>query len=424
MCWNQSFGTTIIHVDADAFFASCAQALNPQYKGKPVVTGAERGIIAAASYEAKALGVARGISLREAKELCPELIVLPTDYESYSLFSERMFNIVRRYTPVVEEYSIDEAFADIKGMRRPLNKSYYEIGKDMKETIESELGITVSLGLAPTKVLAKIASKWDKPSGLVMIKSSDVPDYLGKLPIEDIWGIGRQTSGFLKKYGIRTALDFARKDLKWVENNLSKPYIETWLEINRQQVFQVKSQKGRIPKSISKTKTFSPASSDRDFVFSKLTKNLENAFIKLRRYNLSAQKIYVRIKEHDRNGFFKGYGLEAKFNRPTSFTHENIDIVRQLFDHIYKPNKLYRATSIYLADLKDSSVKQPSLFEEPLKLEKLEKIYEAIDELAEKYGKHTIFLGAGLSGRKQNNPYDHNVYRTNKRQFLGLPTLD
>src|SRR5450759_1273607 len=110
---------TLLHVDADGFFAAVEQALNPSLRGRPVVTGAERGIIAAASYEAKACGVSRGLQLHEAKRLCPDLVILPSDYESYSLYSQRMFEILRRFTPLVEEYSIDEAFADLSGCDRP-----------------------------------------------------------------------------------------------------------------------------------------------------------------------------------------------------------------------------------------------------------------------------------------------------------------
>jgi len=111
----RSFACAIMHVDADAFFASCEQAANPKLRGKPVVTGKERGIASAVSYEAKARGVRRGMTIRDVKAICPEAIHLPSDYETYSLFSQRMFAIMRRYTPAVEEYSIDEAFCDLTG---------------------------------------------------------------------------------------------------------------------------------------------------------------------------------------------------------------------------------------------------------------------------------------------------------------------
>ena len=110
-----SFPRAVLHVDGDAFFTSVEQSMHPALKGKPVVTGKERGIIACASYEAKALGIKRGVSLWDARKMCPELVVLPSDYETYSIYSKRMFEIMRRYTPEVEEYSIDEGFADVGG---------------------------------------------------------------------------------------------------------------------------------------------------------------------------------------------------------------------------------------------------------------------------------------------------------------------
>ena len=124
-----SWPQAIVHIDGDAFFTSCEEAIHPELRGKPIITGAERGIVACASYPAKKIGIKRGVPLHEAKKICPGLIVLPSDYETYSLFSRRMFNVMRRFTDQVEEYSIDEAFADITGMRRALHSSYVSFCK-------------------------------------------------------------------------------------------------------------------------------------------------------------------------------------------------------------------------------------------------------------------------------------------------------
>jgi DNA polymerase-4 len=174
----RAFPRAILHIDADAFFASCEQAVNPTLKGKPVITGKERGIASAVSYEAKALGIQRGMSIREIRALCPDIIHLPSDYETYSLFSQRMFAIVRRYTADVEEYSVDECFAELTGLRRPLKMSYLTMVERIKSDLERELGLTFSLGLAPTKVVAKIASKWHKPAGLTVIPGNTLHLFL------------------------------------------------------------------------------------------------------------------------------------------------------------------------------------------------------------------------------------------------------
>ena len=178
----QSWPRAILHLDGDAFFTSCEEAIHPEFRGKALITGGERGIVACASYPAKKMGIKRGVPLHEARKICPDLIILPSDYETYSLFSRRMFNIMRNFTPDVEEYSIDEAFADITGMRRALRSSYEDIAIQMKKEIERSLGITVSVGLSITKVLAKVGSKYLKPAGMTVIKGRDIAQYLGDLP--------------------------------------------------------------------------------------------------------------------------------------------------------------------------------------------------------------------------------------------------
>src|ERR1700752_272990 len=130
------------------------------------------------SLEAKALGITRGMRLFEVKRICPDAIILPSDYETYSLYSKRLFAIVRRYTPDVEEYSIDECFCDLTGLRRPLRMSYIQIANRIKEDLDTELGFTFSVGLAPNKVVAKIASKWEKPSGLTAIPGRELHRFL------------------------------------------------------------------------------------------------------------------------------------------------------------------------------------------------------------------------------------------------------
>ena len=171
--FNQS-SRAIAHIDGDAFFASVEQAMDPRLRGRPVVTGKERGIASSMSYEAKARGVTRGMPLFDIRRLCPECVIVPSDYETYSLFSVRMFDIVRRYTADVEEYSIDECFADLTGLRRSLKMGYREMAERIKADLDTELGMTFSVGLAPTKVLAKMASKWKKPSGLTVISSRHI----------------------------------------------------------------------------------------------------------------------------------------------------------------------------------------------------------------------------------------------------------
>jgi len=207
-------------MDGDAFFVGVEVAKNPKLKGLPVVTGEERGIVTALSYEAKALGIVRGIPTYKVKRDFPKVIILPGDYKSYAKYSEMMFDIVRRYADDVEEYSIDECFADLTGLEPPLKMNYRQIAERIKKEINEELGLSISIGLAPSKVLSKVASKWKKPDGLTVIEKNNISDFLSKTPIEKIWGIGPQTARFLQKKGIKTAQDFISKDIEWHPTSL------------------------------------------------------------------------------------------------------------------------------------------------------------------------------------------------------------
>ncbi|MEW6584981.1 MAG: DNA polymerase IV [Nitrospirota bacterium] len=426
---THSWPRGIAHIDADAFFASCEQAIHPELRGRPVVTGKERGIVAAASYEAKAKGVSRGVRLSEVKKICPDAVIIPSDYETYSLFSVRIFEILRRFSPDVEEYSIDEAFVDLTGLRRTFHGPYGLIAQKMQKTIESELGITVSIGVSLTKVLAKIGSKQNKPHGLTTIPGKDIHRYLQNLPLERVWGIGPNTSAFLRKFGICTALEFARKDEFFVKKYLSKPYQETWHELNGRSVYPVVTESKSSYQSISKAKTFTPPSHDETFIFAQLSKNLESACIKARRYRLSATRLLFFLRKQD----FIDSGVEIKINRPTSYPADLFAPLKEGFSHLYKPKTLYRQTCVVLAGLVSDDQIQFSLFDSTAKVEKLARIYSTVDELSAKYGKYTILHAVSLptklqarhEGERGDTPQrKQELFKgENSRQRLGLPLL-
>ena len=281
-----AFPRAIVHFDGDAFFASVEQAIDPSLKGKPVVTGKERGIIACASYEAKALGVKRGIPLHEAVKMCQQLIVLPSDYETYSLYSKRMFDIMRRFTPIVEEYSIDEGFADISGLRRVFHTSYEDIARQLQSSIQAELDITVSVGLSLSKSLAKLASKFRKPRGFTAVAGNHIHLFLQRTPLEKVWGFGPNTVQLLTKQGLQTAYDFVMRPEKWAERLMGKVGRELWNELRGNAVYPVTTEEKSTYATISKCKTFTAPSRDREFVYARLVRNMESAFIKLRRHKL------------------------------------------------------------------------------------------------------------------------------------------
>lgn len=393
---QSSWPQAILHIDADAFFASCEQAVHPEYRGKPVITGKERGIVAAASYEAKAKGVSRGVPLWEVKKLCPDAIIVPSDYETYSLFSKRMFAIMRRFTDLVEEYSIDEAFVDITGLRRPLRASYQGIALRIKETIERELGITVSVGLSLSKVLAKVGSKHRKPAGFTPIPGRDIHLYLKDLDVQKVWGIGPRTAAYCRQLGIRTALDFALKTEEWIAEKFTKPHQELWAELNGRSVYPVTTEEKTSYATIGKTRTFTPPSADRAYVFAQLLKNVENACIKARRHHLLAKGAVFYLKTQE----FRHAALEAAFSRATAYPVDIIGIVRSAFDGLYRPGIPYRATGVVLLGLEPEGSTQLSLFEPKLALEKMRRLYAAVDVLAEKFGKHAVHLAGSAAAHR------------------------
>ena len=422
-----SWPQAIVHIDGDAFFTSCEEAIHPEMKGKPIITGGERGIVACASYAAKKIGIKRGVPLHEAKRMCPGLIVLPSDYETYSLFSRRMFSIMRRFTNQVEEYSIDEAFADITGMRRALRSSYETIAANMKKTIDSELGLTVTVGLSLTKVLAKVASKHQKPNGMTIIPGRAIAYYLKDLPVEKIWGIGPATTNYLNKMGIKTALEFARMLETTVKQRFTKPGVEIWRELRGESVYPVTTEEKSVYASISKMKTFAPPTKDPEYLFAHLLRNLESACIKARRYKLAPKKIIPILKKQD----FDGASCEIKLNRPTSLPLELSDILQNAFQSLFIKGELYRATGIILLDLVPDVRTQYSLFEDPVVAEKIRTLYAAVDEISSKYGKHTLHLGGSHAietngSGKRGVPTvreDTRLFGETKRKHLSLPIL-
>jgi DNA polymerase IV len=387
-----SFPRAILHIDGDAFFASCEQSRRPKLQGRPVVTGKERGIAASMSYEAKARGVVRGMRVADIRKVCPDAVILPSDYETYSLLSKRFFAIVRRYTPDVEEYSIDECFADLTGLRRPLKMSYLKIAERIKKELDAELGFTFSVGLAPNKVIAKIASKWAKPSGLTAIPGRELHRFLADLPVEKVWGIGPNTTAFLAKHGIRTALEFALRPEAWVKKHFSKPFHQIWQELRGEYVFELATGEHETYYTIQKVKTFTPASSDRAFVFAQLSKNIENACIKIRKYKLATRRVVIFLRTQQ----FRDYGLEIDLSGPTQFPNDILRAIGPAFEDLFSPTTAYRATGVILSKLTEAYYGQLDLFGEAIRMQRLSNLYESVDTLREKYGKHTVFLGASF----------------------------
>ncbi len=422
------FPRAILHVDGDAFFTSVEQAIHPRLRGRPVVTGRERGIIACASYEARALGIRRGVALWEARHRCPGLVVLPSDYETYSLYSTRMHAILQRFTPSVEAYSIDESFADITGTRRVFHDSYAGIARRIRDTIHAELDITVSVGLSLTKTLAKLASDFRKPNGLTAVAGKHIHLLLARIPLQDVWGIGHNTNALLQKHGMVTALDYAQCQETWIGRYLGKPGRELWCELRGDPVHALDSNPKTVYATISKGQTFSAPSSDADYVYARLAKNLHSAFIKLRRYRLRTARLTVVLTQKD----YTHRGGEARLNRATASTMEAMPVVRALFNTLYRPGAKYRSTMVVLSKIRVDSEDQYDLFEDRIRIDKQRELTRVMDRINAGYGKHTLTLGPALFlQRAPHHERDTPAWRKTAllagetvRQRLAIPRLD
>jgi DNA polymerase-4 len=202
---------TILHVDLDAFFAAVEQRDRPELRGKPVIVGGDprgRGVVSAASYEARRFGVHSAMSLNEAVRRCPDGVFLPVDGRRYQQASRDVMTVLRRFTPQVEPISIDEAFLDVTGSRELFGEGE-EIARLIKAAVGDEVGLTISVGVATTKLVAKIASDLRKPDGLVVVAPGDEAAFLAPLPISRLWGVGEKTAVVLADYGVRTIGDLA-----------------------------------------------------------------------------------------------------------------------------------------------------------------------------------------------------------------------
>jgi DNA polymerase-4 len=199
----------ILHIDMDAFYASVEQRDQPALRGRPVAVGGSpdrRGVVAAASYEARAFGVRSAMPMATAVRLCPPLVIVPPDFTRYKAASTAVFAIFREVTPLVEPLSLDEAYLDVteNAWQEPLAT---QVARRLKQRIRGEIGLTASAGVAPNKFLAKIASGWQKPDGLTVISPNRVEPFLQKLPVDALWGVGPVTAARLREHGIERLVD-------------------------------------------------------------------------------------------------------------------------------------------------------------------------------------------------------------------------
>ncbi|MGD1915474.1 MAG: DNA polymerase IV [Phycisphaerales bacterium] len=312
---------TILHADLDAFFASVEQRDNPELRGKPVLVGGEgrRGVVAAASYEAREFGCHSAMPGAVARRLCPQAIFVKGSYAKYKAASQAVFEVFESVTPLVEPLSIDEAFLDVTGSQRLLGGGR-EIAMKIKREVFEKTQLTVSLGVAPNKLVAKIASDLDKPDGLVVIEPGEVEDRLADLEIKRLWGVGAVGQGKLERLGVRTFGQLRSLDLPTLQRLFGSMGESLWNRCRGIDDRPVVTD--RHAKSIGHERTFGENLETLDQCHAQIVDLAERVAWRLRRADRSAGTITLKI----RNGQFRTITRGHTLAEPT---HDSGVIVRE-----------------------------------------------------------------------------------------------
>lgn len=367
-------------VDMDAFFVSCEVAAKPELKGKPVgvVTGAQRnGVVASVSYEARKYGVKAGMTTFKARDLCPKIILIPADAIKYAYISDSIMDYLKEKFEKVEVFSVDEAFIDVTGVKNPLRTA-----KEIKDHIKKNFHTPLTIGIGPSRVIAKMACEISKPDGLLEIKEDEILEKLGGLEVDEIPGIGERSGEALRSIGVRTIADLWKVDEdlllrifgirgKWFKD----------LAMGKDAGFFTLLENGPPLKSIGHSETFS-----RDIIDEEEIKNYtlylcEKVGRRLRKHNLMGYGISVYIRYYD----FTGNGISRKFEKPIFTTAEIYKRAISLLEHIreVKPARLIGVSVFAVVPMK----MQLSIFYDDQRQARLEM---ALDKINDIYGDFTV----------------------------------
>jgi DNA polymerase-4/DNA polymerase V len=393
MCFFQrtSFPTAIAHIDCNAFFASVEEAYNPTLRGRPLlVAGMGASCVITANYAARKYHISTGTPVWEARKICPGAVIVPADFRKYQLFHQKFIDLVSEYTPDLEAASIDECYIDLKGLRRLHRQSYAQICFSIKEAVKSRLGISVSVGLAPTKVLAKIASNYKKPDGLTVVSGKDIERFLGIIALDKIKGLGSNSRALLEKQGIHTPLQFVRAPVSLIQKLLGKPGLEMQLELRGFSVRPVNTDLA-LPKSLARTRSFT-VTADREFIYRELVKNLSLAFWHLRKSKLKTSHVTLMLRTKE----YKVYGEEIRLPEDLNCEAAIIKLVNEAFARLYRPGMLYRSSGIITTSLCPEQMLAPKLFPNELETGRQLALFEHIDRLNRKFGQQTVTLGSAF----------------------------
>lgn len=374
----------IVHVDMDAFFAAIEQRDNESYRNKPIIVGGsaeKRGVVSTASYEARKYGVHSAMAIAEAQKKCPEGIFLPVDMAKYHRESKKIMEIFARFTPQVEQISVDEAFLDITGLER-LFGTPQNIAEKIKETIKTETNLTASIGIANSKFMAKLASEMNKPDGLTYLPDEKIEELVWPMPIKNMFGVGARTAEKMKQYGISTIGQLAKCDRKFLERVFGKnggqmhDLANGWDNRAVEPIDRAKSSGREI--------TFATDITDREILADTLSVLAEDVAHTLRQYELKCRGVSLKFRYAD----LKRTSRAMMLDNYTASYHEIYQALMILLDKYYHDEPV-RLIGLAATHLEKNPPCAQQIFGDELRL-KREKLDQTLDGLNNRYGKDTL----------------------------------
>ncbi|MEI8120023.1 MAG: DNA polymerase IV [Actinomycetes bacterium] len=373
---------TILHVDMDAFFASVAERDNPELKGKAVVIGmGARGVVSAANYEARKFGIHSAMPVGRARRLAPHAIFLPVDMARYQEVSEHVMEIFHSFTPWVEPISLDEAFLDVTGSQKLLGTGR-EIAVAIRKKVEEQEGITCSVGIAPSKFIAKLASANCKPNGMLEITTDRILTFLHPLPIQAMWGVGPKTAEVLERLGLRTIEDIAKLPRATLiralgEANGASLYELAWGRDYRDVTPE------EPDRSISAAETFPQDLDNPEEILTEFLRLTERATARLRDRELFAKTISIKVRFAD----FSTINRSKTLPLPIDSTHDVYDVVKGLYLALRIERARLRLVGVSLENLSEGAPHQMMLGEREVGWRQAE---GAMDQARARFGKGSV----------------------------------
>lgn len=379
----------ILHIDLDAFFVSVEQALAPKLRDKPVIVGGRpdrRGVVASASYEARVFGIRAGMSLSQAYRLCPQAIFLQGSFSAYREASEKFMTILADFSPGLEPGGLDESYLDITGCE--LFGTPFELASTIKSRIKKELKLIASVGIASCKVVAKIASDFGKPDGLIEVAEGEEKDFLAQLPVARLPGVGKKTEGSLKSMGVKTIGQLADLPLEMMKNRFGSFGLMLHHHANCIDNRQIESP-GQA-KSISRETTFAEDTSDRTLLQSMLHYLCERIGAELRQETKQARTITLKLRYSDFETITRSFSTKAAVDADEVIFAGAVKLLERTLATNRKPVRLI---GVGVSNLVSYGKQLNMLDSNPRRLEQLDK---AIDRIRRKYGFTAIQSGRTL----------------------------